>query len=252
MLAALHVLNALLMIGLPIILGIVLAKRYGLPWRLYFIGAATFVLSQVGHIPFNTLLLNGAVFSPAGQWPLAAVAIVLGLSAGAFEEVARYLVYRFWIRDARQWREAIMFGAGHGGCEAIIVGMFAAVSAINLLVLSGSDLATLDLTPEQLTLLQAQLAALQSSPWYAALLGSVERVFAIIFHISAAVLVLQVFRRGNLLWLAAAIAWHTTLNAVAIYTLTLAGAVWAEAALALLSLISLAIIHALREPAHQS
>jgi uncharacterized membrane protein YhfC len=245
--AASHILNALLMIGLPIALGLVLARRYSLAWRLYLIGAATFVLSQAAHVPFNMLLLNGAVLPPAGQWPLAIRAVALGLSAGVFEETARYLIYRYWIRNAREWRDAVMFGAGHGGCEAVILGMLAAIGTINLLALSGQDLNALGLAPEQLALVRAQLAVFQDMPWYVALLGAVERVFAITFHIAAAVLVLQVFRRGGVLWLVAAMAWHTILNAVAVMMLNLAGPLWAEAALAGLTLVSVAIIYVLRD-----
>jgi uncharacterized membrane protein YhfC len=248
MLSALYILNALLMIGIPIALALVLAGRYGLAWRLYLIGAATFVLSQVGHIPFNMLLLNGSVLAPANQWPLPVLAVTLGLSAGLFEEIARYLVYRYWIRSARSWRDAVMFGAGHGGGEAVIFGVLAAISTINLLALSGKDLSTLGLPPDQLAVLRAQLQAFQNAPWYAALLGAVERVFAITFHVAAAVLVLQVFRRRNALWLVAAIIWHTILNAVAITVQNLAGTLWAEAALAALTLLSIAIIYGLREP----
>jgi uncharacterized membrane protein YhfC len=248
MIAALHILNALLMIGLPIALGVVLARRYGLAWRLYLIGAATFVLSQVGHIPFNMLLLNGPVLPPAGQWPLPVLAVFLGVSAGVFEEGARYLVYRFWIKGARHWRDAVMFGAGHGGCEAIILGVAAAVTTINLLALSGRDLTALGLPPEQLLVLRVQLGAFQNAPWYVAVLGAIERVLAMTFHIAAAVLVLQVFRRGNAIWLLAAIAWHATLNAVAIMVLSVAGALWSEVALGGLTLVSIAIIYWLREP----
>ena len=49
-----HFLNGLLMILMPIGLGLWLEKRLRLGWRLWWIGAATFVLSQVGHIPFNS------------------------------------------------------------------------------------------------------------------------------------------------------------------------------------------------------
>ena len=51
-------LNTFLMIGLGLGLGLVLHHRFDLPWGLYGVGALTFVLSQVGHIPFNMWLLN--------------------------------------------------------------------------------------------------------------------------------------------------------------------------------------------------
>jgi uncharacterized membrane protein YhfC len=173
-------------------------------------------------------------------------AVLLGLTAGLCEETARFVVYRWWIKSARSWREALMFGAGHGGIEAIIIGLLVGLGAINIVVLSNTDLATLPLTPEQLAELQQQMAAALSLPWHAPLLGALERVFAMTFHLSAAVMVLQVFRRRNMLWLVAAILWHTTLNALAVYVNGTAGPYWAEVALMVTSLISLAIIFGLR------
>jgi uncharacterized membrane protein YhfC len=49
-----HLLNGLLMILLPIGLGIYLTRKLSLGWRLWWIGAGTFVLSQVGHIRTST------------------------------------------------------------------------------------------------------------------------------------------------------------------------------------------------------
>ena len=244
----LYILNFVLMIVLPLALGFFLARRYRVPWRLWLIGGATFILSQVGHIPFNILVFNGFVFPPATQWPVALAALGLGLSAGLFEEVARYLVYRFWIKDARTWRQGVMFGAGHGGTEAILVGGYSALVTVQLLALQNMDLNTLGLPPEQLAALEQQLGTFTTAPLYTTLLGAVERVWAMIFHIAASLLVLQAVRRRNLLWLVAAILWHTVLNALTVYVLNLAGPVWVEVALGVLSIFSLAIIYLLRDP----
>ena len=57
-----HLLNGLLMVGMPIGLGFFLARRVVTGttgqsgWRLWWIGAAGFVISQIGHIPFNFFL----------------------------------------------------------------------------------------------------------------------------------------------------------------------------------------------------
>jgi uncharacterized membrane protein YhfC len=246
----LYVLNALLMLGLPLALGAFLSRRLRVPWRLWGVGAATFILSQIGHLPFNAAALNPVLRGlPDNAWRVPLQALALGLSAGVFEEIARYLVYRFWIKDARQWRQGVMFGAGHGGVEAMIVGVLAGMTALNLVVLTTVDPATLGLAGEQLAEVERQVAAALSVPWYFALLGAVERAFAMTFHIAAAVLVLQAVRRRNLLWLLAAILWHTALNAVSLIVLDRAGPLWSEAALAALSLGSLAIIFWLRDPA---
>ncbi len=47
-----------LMILMPIALGLIIAKRRGIRWGLFAIGGATFILSQIAHIPFNWLMFN--------------------------------------------------------------------------------------------------------------------------------------------------------------------------------------------------
>lgn len=45
MIYALLAINALLMIGMPILLGVFIARRLNQSWKLFGIGAATFILS---------------------------------------------------------------------------------------------------------------------------------------------------------------------------------------------------------------
>jgi uncharacterized membrane protein YhfC len=243
-------LNFLLMMALPVLLGICLTRRFRLGWGLWAIGAATFVLSQVVHIPLNlgltALFTNGLLPPPPDSWKPFFNPIVLGLTAGLCEETARYLVYRFWIRGASTWREGVLFGAGHGGIEAIIFGGVAAWTTIQLFAFRDVDLTTLSLTPEQMTLAQQQVEAFWSAPWYATLLGAVERVFALSFHMAMAVVVLQAIKRRNLLWLGLAVAAHTLLNAVTLYAIPLVGPYWTEVIVGGFSLVSLALLFALR------
>jgi uncharacterized membrane protein YhfC len=253
MLFAAYFVNPLLMLALPIVLGLVFARRLGTPWRLAFIGAATFIGSQVVHIPLNLGLDRWLNLKDLPIW---ATAIVLGLSAGLCEEVARYLVYRFWLKDAREWRQALMFGLGHGGVEAILLGIVAAWGALNLLTASQLDLTTLGLTPEQLATAQSELAQALSFPAWFPLLGSLERALALINHLALSVLVLQAFKRRAVLWLLAAIVWHAALDAVAVYSQSQAvpalgmvtGSLVTEGLVLLFALGSLAMIWALREP----
>jgi len=240
-----YTLNALLMIALPIGLGVFLARRLGLGWRLFWIGAVTFVASQVVHIPLNLVLFR-VLPEPPVEWKLLTNVILLGFTAGLCEESARVIAYRWWIPSARVWREGLMFGAGHGGIEAIIFGALAGLAFIQLAALQNTDLSTLGLTAEQLATGQKQLAEYWSAPWYATLLGAVERAFALCFHLSAAIMVLQVFTRKNVLWLMAAILWHTATNAIAVYVSQTWGIYAAEAALVGVAVMSVGIIFALR------
>ena len=89
-------LNALLMIALPLVLGVYLYRRLGAEWRIFAIGVVTFVASQVIHIPFNIWVLNPLIdhlgLDKEVPVQLALIALLIGLSAGFFEEIARYLV----------------------------------------------------------------------------------------------------------------------------------------------------------------
>ncbi len=254
MLYVTYTLNSLLMIALPIAVGVFLARRFKLGWELWAIGAATFIASQVVHIPLNigltALFANKTLPAPPEAWRPFFNPVVLGLSAGLCEETARYLVYRFWIKDARTWREGVVFGAGHGGIEAIIVGGLAAFSTLQLFALRGMDLTTLGLPPEQLSIVQQQVAEAWSAPWYATILGAVERALTIPFHIAMSVIVLQAIKRRNVLWLGLAIFLHTAGNAAAVYALGVVGPYWTEAIIAGFSAMSVVVLFAL-QPAHE-
>jgi uncharacterized membrane protein YhfC len=247
---ATHFLNFALMIAMPILLGVFLARRLGLRWSLYVVGAATFAASQVVHIPLNSgltaLFTNRILPAPPVAWRLPFNAVVLGLTAGLCEEIARYLVYRYWIKSARTWREALMFGAGHGGIEAIFFGALAGAAFVQFVTLRNTDLSTLPLTAHQAVVLREQITAYWSAPWYATLLGAVERAFTLCFHLSATVMVLQAFRRQNLLWLVAAILWHAAADASAVFVGGTWGVYWAEAAVGAFGVASLGLIFALR------
>ena len=87
-------LSALLIFSLAIGLGVYITRKYGLGWRLYWIGGFIFVASQVFHIPFNRWLLepiiqDGIIPALPEGWHLPAIAALLGLSAGLFEETRK-------------------------------------------------------------------------------------------------------------------------------------------------------------------
>jgi uncharacterized membrane protein YhfC len=242
--------NYALMIIIPIVVALFIRRRTGAPWRLFFIGAVTFVVSQVLHIPFNAIVLrSGMLSTDTAVWSsLIVYAAFLGLSAGVFEETARYLTYRFWARDARSWSRGLMLGAGHGGSEAILVGALAAVNFVALLAAVNSEAAMNALPADQRQLVTDALAQIVNAPAPTLLLGAVERAFAIAAHLAMSLLVLQVFLRRNIAWLFASIGFHTLLNMAAVIAASRLNPIAAEGIIGLFALPALFIIFRLRAP----
>jgi uncharacterized membrane protein YhfC len=244
-------LNGILMIALPVALGYYLARKFNLPGRIWWIGATTFILSQVGHIPFNaglTLLFErGILPRPSPEWRLYVNACILGLSAGLWEEMARYTVLKWWAKDVRSWRKGIFYGAGHGGIEAIILGVLVLVNFFYTMAIRNIDLTTL-VPPDRLDATIAQLDAYWSAPWYAIMLGAVERTFSILLHLSLAVLVLQSFLRHQIRWLFVAILWHALIDGVAVISVSLTNPYTTEVVLGIFAFLSVLILFTLRQP----
>ncbi|BCY19449.1 hypothetical protein hrd7_32980 (plasmid) [Leptolinea sp. HRD-7] len=246
-----HLLNSILMIIMPIGLAIYLTYIWKPGWRIWFIGAATFILSQIGHIPFNmevTQLLKmtplAAMTSDQSRW---FNIIFLGLSASVFEEGARYLVLKFWLKDARSWRKSVVFGAGHGGVEAIILGGFALFTFFQFTGLRNINLENV-LPAAELDSIQQQVTAYWSADWTLSLMGSLERLFTIPIHIACAVLVMQAFTRKQGYWLGLAILYHAVVDSCVVASVGVLNTYGSEAVVGLFALLGLALIFVLRQP----
>lgn len=237
--------GSVLMILLPLGLLLALTRHFRLGLGLVGAGALTFVGSQVFHLPFNAWGLS-RVFQALGLQgetrglEMVWVAILLGLSAGIFEESARYLVYRYWLRDVRSWRQAVLFGAGHGGTEAILLGGLALLTLFQASSLRYQDLAAI-VPAEQVELTRQQLEAYWAASWGEALLPALERVLAMALHVSLAVMVLRARLSHSLGWFILAILWHTVANAAGLLALQWWGAYAAEAAIAVVVMGALGV-----------
>ena len=242
MLPVMYIASFLGMIILPIILWMIFSRRFNLSWKPVLAGGLTFIASQILHIPLivalgslmekNTILIN---------------AVMLGLLAGVFEETARYILFKFIIKKSRSWKEGILIGLGHGGTEALIIGVFAALAFVNMTAYRYIDLSTVPSIPaEQLELAKQQVAAYWSAEPYLALLGFVERIFAICLHISLSVMVLYAIVKNKPVWFWLALLWHAFVDAVAVYIGQTLGILQVEGVVAIFALLSLWIVIMLR------
>ena len=195
-------------------LGWWLHRRLPVRWATWGWGAAAFVAAQVIHIPVLTVLslgLKQVALSPAAVFWI--TVLILGGTAGLFEESARYVILRWVDKRARSWDDAVMFGAGHGGIEAILIALYSVVIALVLLT-SGDALVaqTQAVSPEQAAALASQLAGLRNPHLWAVGLAVWERVIGITTHIALSILVMRAVRTRRIAWLGLAILAHAIMD----------------------------------------
>lgn len=159
-------------------------KRY-IPFLL---GVLAFVVSQMLlRLPLLEFLQKNStdfIFFSMTQPIL--FAILLGLTAGIFEETARFIAMRYTMKQ-RDWMSGFLFGTGHGGIEAVIfVGMPAFQYVFSPFAIALGD---------------------------QFLIGGIERFFAIILHIGLSIIVLQAVVHKKVFYLLVAIIIHTFVNA---------------------------------------
>jgi uncharacterized membrane protein YhfC len=247
-----YFLNGFLMIAIPISFMVILTHKFKQGWRLFWIGAATFVISQSLHIPFNMLV--NPVFNKIGFIALPLImqkitlSVYFGLSAGIFEELSRYAMFRWWAKEARSWAKGLLAGAGHGGIEAIILGIIVLYGYIQMNVILGMDVSKL-VSSEKLELTRTQIQAYWSAPWYMTLLGLLERLFTIPLHLVCSLLVLQAFTSNRNSWVVVAIIFHAFVDGIAVFVSQIGFSPLAiEGVIGIFAGLSIGIVFALRKP----
>lgn len=186
-------------IALPVVLLIVVHKKTKARMAMAVIGAATFflfamVLEQILHA---VVLGVGGERITGNIW---IYGLYGGLAAGLFEEVGRFVAMRFAMKKQLDLPNALMYGVGHGGIEAILIVGLASVSNLvtSIMINAGTleaGLGALDQATKEATL--TQLSALWTTPSYQFFLGGIERIVAVTLHIALSVLVFQAVKLGK-------------------------------------------------------
>jgi uncharacterized membrane protein YhfC len=246
-------------VAYPLVLAIIARRRLGVGWRYFWFGALIFAIFQLAtRVPavqvIQAFFGKQIAASPVLLWGWLAILVV---TAALFEEVGRYIGYRLFMgREEKTWNKAVMYGLGHGGLESmLLVGFLALLSLVNLLALSSINLNTLPAA--QRTQITQQLQTIAALPGWLPLLGAWERLWTVPVQVALSVIVLQVFRRGNIGWLWLAILAHAVVDGVAVGVNQALGAsqlsttLIVEGIVAVFGLIALWVIFALRDRAGQ-
>ncbi len=212
----------LFQIAYPLVVALFVWRRLRVGWRYFLYGALIFLVFQlITRVPAVQIIqgLLGPQLA-ASRELLFIWIVVLALTAGLFEEVGRYVGYRWLMgKETKTWGKAVMYGLGHGGLESILlVGGLGLLTLINLIALS--NMSPSALPPDQLPLVQQQLAAINAMPPWLPLVGAFERLMTLPVQVAFSVMVLQVFTRGRLVWLWLAILAHALVDFLVVAVVT--------------------------------
>lgn len=208
--------SALISIGAPIVLFIVVHKKYKGKFIPALVGAAAFVLFAL----VLEQLLHGIVLRPdaSGVAPLMRqpfLYVLYGaMAAGVFEETSRFLSFHILKKRYSGIGNALAYGVGHGGIESILIAGVAMVSNIIVSILLNSGSAMV-LTMQGVPSMSPEVVAAQlggANP-VMFLLSGFERLMTMAVHIALSVIVYYSVVRRDKWWLyPAAILLHAVVD----------------------------------------
>ena len=191
--------------GVPIALLIYFRRKKGADILPFFIGCAVmfifaFILEAYAHQAVFASEIGKKI-----QNNVFAYALYGGFMAGLFEETGRFLAFKTVLKNKLgKDANALMYGAGHGGFEAIYLLGITSINNIiySVLINSGrTDMLTSSLTGDYLAQVNNAISLLKTTPSYLFLMGGVERIFAIVLQIALSVLVWFAAKKKNRLYL---------------------------------------------------
>ncbi|WP_199426190.1 YhfC family intramembrane metalloprotease [Thermaerobacillus caldiproteolyticus] len=223
------VVQLLISLFFPIGLLLYLRKKQLFSWKPFGVGVLIFILfSQILEKALHVVMIDASGTSLKWTGSVVWFVVYATLAAGIFEEFGRYVGFKWMLKKQRDYKDGLSFGLGHGGIEAILIGVLGAVNALILAILihSGAFDHTIasTLPKEQADLLKERI---QDTPFIMYVLGGIERVFAISFHIAMSLLVLLGVREQRFVFVIYAILLHALMDVMpALYQAGVVTNIW--------------------------
>ena len=207
-------------VAIPLALILVIRRKFHLALRPFWIGCAVWVLfAMVLERIMHTFVLKSPI-GAAVQTNMWWLALYGGLAAGIFEETGRFLAMRHVLK--KEWsddRNALVYGAGHGGCEAaaiLLIGMANNLIYSILINQNMTGILTGAVSGDQVAAVQNLFDTLITTPSATFLVSPVERLSAVILHIALSVIVWFAVTRNRIWLFPVAIAIHAVVDGVAV------------------------------------
>ena len=222
--------GAVIFIIAPLVIAIIWKIRKNEAFQTIIVGAVTFLLfalilekpiQNVLAFPTAMGLSDHAVSRFLNANPVF-LALVAGLFPGVFEETGRLVAFKTVLKKRRNRETSISYGIGHGGFEVMLILALTYIQYIAYAVMinTGTFGAVIDQVkaqaPEQLASVETIVGSLTGFSFTDLFVAIIERIFAVLFHIGASILVFYACRDKKRFWLyPLAIVLHTGMDFIA-------------------------------------
>jgi len=228
-----YIVTAAIEIILPIILAIIIWKKFKVSWAIFFLGMVLFLASLI-RTPLNTYLGGLLQSNFRGEVFYILFGAMAGLTAGIFEEGVRALAFGAIIRP-RDYYKGIMYGIGHGGGgEAMVFIGFSTIA--NFIIYKFFP----NILPVNI------VAQIQATVWWLPLVGAMERILAIAIQIAFSVLIMYAFMSRKYYMITVTIIFHAVVDFAAFYINYKFGMWYSELSVFIFAVIGIVIIVLLR------
>ncbi len=206
--------SAIISLFFPIGLYIYLNKKYRISLKVAIIGATTFVIfALILEQSMHKVILGRELIT--NKW---LYAFYGAIAAGVFEEIGRFMSFKFILKENRRSLDGVTFGIGHGGIEAILIGTVGNIQ--NIIFAIAINKGTFDSITSNLpkeTMLEIKSLILDT-PSYMFIMGGLERIMAVVLHMGFSMIVLRSIEYNEIKYLFFAIAYHFLVDfAAALY-----------------------------------
>lgn len=214
------IISTVICFGLPIGLAMYFYKKEKISFMSVGVGALIFIVSQIStRLPMLNYLNDKGWFVQSIKSNTIIYVVFLALTAGIFEEVGRFIGFKYLLKNKLNWKNGIAFGIGHGGIEAILlVGMtYVANIIFSISINSGSFYTLVEKAPQIAGLKEI----LVTTPSYMFMLGGIERIFAILLHMAMTMIVLEGVIKNDKKYVLYAILIHALVDFIAGYNVNI-------------------------------
>ena len=189
--------GAVIFLVVPIIIAIIWKKKKKAPFTTILIGAATFLLFvTVEKVIQNFFIMDTTPMDAFINARPVLWSFTVGFFPGLFEETGRLVAFKTLLKKRQQRETSISYGLGHGGvAEVSVIMTYTMISYIAYAALINSgEIATVieqvrELAPNQLSQIEELIRQLTGFSAMYLLVMIIQRVFAVMFHVGASIMV---------------------------------------------------------------